>query len=84
LFVYEADPDKDAELVYPWFLNGQEVAQGQQWGLHMSATPLSAPEQQVRVEVADKGGLRDQRTWNIVPHISPMRSPTLGGTEARI
>jgi len=66
-FVYAADPDKDDELVYTWFLNGQEVARGQQWELHMSATPSSPPEQQVKVEVTDKGGLRDQRTWHIVP-----------------
>lgn len=69
-FVRASDPDKDDSLAYTWFLDGQEITRGQQLGLHSPPTFSSPKLSQVKVEVTDKEGLKDQRVWDLIPRIS--------------
>jgi hypothetical protein len=66
--VKASDPDKDDQLVYVWSLDGSKVAEGERWTFRASSreTPY-----RVTVAVMDKGGLTDQRAWNVSTKAPP-------------
>jgi hypothetical protein len=66
--VKASDPDKDDQLVYVWSLDSSKVTEGERWTFRASSreTPY-----RVTVAVVDKGGLTDQRAWNVSTKVPP-------------
>ena len=80
--IQTTDPDKDDRLSAVWSLDGQEVARGQNWRFRAPPTLAGNQLHQLRVEVADSGGLKHRLTWNIVVKPPTPLPPTLDAQPA--
>lgn len=73
--VNATDPDRDDRLAYVWSLDGEEVARSERWRFH---APATAGSHQVRVEIQDREGMKQQQVWQVlVKAVVPPPEPSV-------